>query len=40
MYFSRLTQKMKITNQSEDEMLGDQEDEGKIVFETEQATLK
>jgi hypothetical protein len=39
MYSSRLTQKVKITNQSEEEMLDDQEDDGGIVFEMEQATL-
>jgi hypothetical protein len=40
MYSSRLTKKVKITNQSAEEMLDDQEDDGKIVFETEQTTLK
>jgi hypothetical protein len=34
---SRLTQKLRITNQTDEEMLDDQEDNGKIVPETKQA---
>jgi hypothetical protein len=32
-----LTQKLKSTNQAEDETLDGQDDDGRIVFETEQA---